>query len=234
MIPIGDTEKINRKPWVNTTLIILNICIFIYLYFYAKNPEGLIKTLGFIPAAFFKTGWNPIDYWEKYIPLITSQFIHGSWMHVLGNMLFLFVFGDNIEDKIGHFRYFLFYLFCGIVAIMGHSYSNVHSTIVLVGASGAIAGVMGAFYILFPRAKVKSSFIFFSQEIPAIYYLFVWFILNLARGLFFHSGKFAEPVAWWAHISGFIAGALIINFFIVGAPQVKARVKIKTGQKVDK
>jgi membrane associated rhomboid family serine protease len=230
MIPIADSEKVNRTPWINFLLIFINITAFVYLFFYSTNPETMVVRYGFIPARFFAEGWNPLHHWQKYIPLVTANFIHGSLFHIIGNLIFLFIFGDNIEDKLGHFRYLVFYLACGIISIMGQSYDNPGSTALLVGASGAIAGVMGAFYILFPSAKVKSLILFFTQEIPAIYYLLIWFLFNLARGLF-PTTKIVEPVAWWAHITGFIAGALLVNLFLMGAPKVKAHVKVKTSGK---
>jgi membrane associated rhomboid family serine protease len=224
MLPLADSVKINRKPWINLLLILINVSVFVYLYFYAENPELLITRYGFIPERFFGEGWNPLFHWLKYTPLITANFLHAGWFHLLGNMLFLLVFGDNIEDKLGHMRYFLFYLVCGIASILGHSYNHPGSEVVLVGASGAIAGVMGAFYILFPTARIKSLIFIFTREIPAIYYLFIWFSFNLARGMFNAAGNLTEPVAWWAHITGFIAGALLLNLFLTGASKAKKRV----------
>ncbi len=231
MIPVGDSEKLSRPPWVNLTLIVLNVGIFLYIFFLLKDPSGVIRQYGFVPAHFLKGGWNPILYWKKYIPLFTSLFIHAGYLHIIGNMLFLYTFGDNIEDRLGHARYLLFYLLCGVISLLIHTYAYKTSTTVVVGASGAIAGVMGGFYILFPHTKVRSFFVFFTKEIPSIYYLFVWFMFNLIRGLFYTKGLSFEQVAWWTHIGGFIAGALLVNMFVVGAPQIKAKVKVKTGKR---
>jgi membrane associated rhomboid family serine protease len=231
MIPLSDSEKINRTPWINILLILINLAAFVYVYFYAKEPGALISQYGFIPERFFDEGWNPLYHWPKYIPLVTAVFLHGGWFHIIGNMIFLLVFGDNVEDKLGHWRYLLFYLTCGVISILGHSYNFPDSKIVLIGASGAIAGMMGAFYILFPNAKVRSLFLIFTREVPAIYYLLVWFLFNLGRGMFQASGNVIEPVAWWAHITGFVAGALLVNLFLSGAPKIKARVKLKTGSR---
>jgi membrane associated rhomboid family serine protease len=226
MIPYADTIKINRPPWVNITLIVLNVGVFAYLLFLAPNPEWLVKKFAFIPYRFFHADWSfSIHHLMKYInltiPLVTAQFIHADYMHIIGNMLFLYVFGDNIEDRIGHFRYFIFYLICGMIAMLVHGYVFKGSTLAVIGASGAIAGVLGGFYILYPSAKVKTFLLITTKEFPAITYLGVWFIFNLARGILYIEGIYREPVAWWAHIGGFIAGALLINIFAINPPKSK-------------
>lgn len=213
------------------SLIVLNVGIFIYLYYFSPNPTQLIKQYSFVPSLFWSGSWSPLDNYSKFISLFSAQFIHGSVLHLAGNMIFLFVFGDNVEDKMGHTRYLFFYLICGAISMIVHAYAFKGSNLMVVGASGAIAGIMGAFYILFPTARVKSWFIFFTRDIPSIYYLFIWFLLNLARGFLHLEGKFIEPVAWWSHVGGFIAGALLVNLFIAGAPRVQAKVKVKTGRK---
>lgn len=221
MIPYGDTIKTKRKPWVNITLIVINLAIFVYLFYITKDPAFYFQKFGFIPARFF-SGWifslrflpGMI---ENIVTLFTAQFLHAGLFHIIGNMLFLFIFGDNLEDKLGHIRYLLFYLVCGAIALLVHGYVFRGSTLVVVGASGAIAGVMGGFYISYPSAKVKIFPKFFGGEIHALYYLGIWFLFNLVRGILHLEGMYVESVAWWAHIGGFIAGALLIHIFALGA-----------------
>lgn len=227
MIPIGDSEKLKSFPWVNVALIVLNVGIFIYVYFFLRQVEPIMLNYGFVPERFLKAGWNPIHCWAKYIPLVTANFLHASILHVLGNMIFLCIFGDNVEDRLGHTGYLVFYLTCGIIALLVHTYAFQHSTRIVIGASGAIAGTLGAFYILIPKAKIRSFFIFFISEIPAVYYLFIWFLFNLLRGFLHLEGKYTEPVAWWSHVGGFIAGTLLVNLFLFGTPKVKAKTKAK-------
>lgn len=221
MIPYGDSIKIKRPPWVNITFIVINIAVFVYLLYFARYPSDFIIRCGFVPARFFEGGWMPLQALQKIIPLFTGLFIHADYLHIIGNMLFLFVFGDNIEDHIGHFRYLVFYLLCGIIASLTHAYVFKSSTLVVIGASGAIAGIMGAFYILYPRASVKTWLIVTTKDFSAICYLGVWFLFNLVRGILHIEGLYREPVAWWAHIGGFIAGALLINLFAINPPKGK-------------
>lgn len=221
MIPFADSIKIKRPPWMNWTLIVINIAVFVYIYFFSPDPVGIIQQLGFIPARFFADNWGLFNTLFKTLPLITAQFLHADILHIAGNMLFLGVFGDNIEDRIGHFRYLAFYLLCGIVSLLVHGYVFKGSTLTVIGASGSIAGVMGAFYILYPTAKVKTWLILAVKEYPALLYMGVWFVFNLARGILHIEGLYREPVAWWAHIGGFIAGALLINVFAINPPKSK-------------
>ena len=224
MIPYGDTVKIKRPPWVNISFIVLNLGIFIYMFYIARAPQYFITKFGFIPKEFFLAGWNaPMSNIGNILfnlfTLISAQFLHADILHIVGNMLFLFVFGDNIEDRIGHFRYVIFYLLCGAIAMLVHGYVFRGSTLTVIGASGAIAGVMGGFYILYPSAKIKTFLLVTLKEFDAIYYIGVWFLFNLVRGVLHIEGLDAEPVAWWAHIGGFIAGALLINLFALNPPK---------------
>ena len=225
MIPYGDTVKTKRPPWVNISLIVINVAIFIYIMYVEKAPRFFINKYGFIPKEFFYAGWtaplqNLMNILFNLFTLISAQFLHADILHIVGNMLFLFVFGDNIEDRIGHFRYIVFYLLCGAIAMLVHGYVFKGSTLVVIGASGAIAGVMGAFYILYPAAKIKTFLIVTLKEFDAIYYIGVWFLFNLVRGVLYMEGLYAaEPVAWWAHVGGFIGGALLINLFALNPPK---------------
>lgn len=230
MIPYADTIKIKRPPWLNLTLIVINIGIFIYIYFFTQNPQGLVYKYAFVPSHFFHADWSfsfrhilrdLVKYIYLIMPLVTAQFLHADFLHIIGNMLFLYVFGDNIEDRIGHFRYLVFYLVCGAIAMMAHGYVFKGSSLAIIGASGAIAGILGGFYILYPTAKVKTFLLVTSKDFAAIYYLGIWFLFNLARGILHIEGLYREPIDWWAHIGGFIAGALLINLFAINPPKSK-------------
>jgi membrane associated rhomboid family serine protease len=149
-------------------------------------------------------------------PFFTSMFLHGGWLHLLGNMLYLYIFGDNVEDALGHVRYLLFYLACGVAASVTHLALNLDSVVPTVGASGAIAGVLGAYFLLYPKAKVLTLlpiFIFIQiVEIPAFLFLGFWFLLQFISGTVASASQNAGGVAWWAHIGGFAAGAAYTIF----------------------
>jgi rhomboid family protein len=142
-------------------------------------------------------------------PLITSMFLHGGWMHLLGNMLFLYIFGDNVEDQFGHAGYLIFYLFCGIGSDLVHIAFNLHSAIPAIGASGAISGVMGAYAVMFPRAKVLMLFFIFLIPVPAVLVLGYWFVLQFLSGIGQLGAGAAGGVAFWAHIGGFLIGLVV-------------------------
>ena len=158
------------------------------------------------------------------------MFLHGGWLHLLGNMLFLYIFGDNVEDRLGHVRYFFFYILCGVLAIVAHLITNPSSRVPTIGASGAIAGVMGAYFFLFPYARVVTLiFIFFFIdiiEIPAFFFLAFWFILQFLNGTMSFSAQNALSggVAWWAHIGGFLAG--IVLLFVFGVRRTTRRLRL--------
>ena len=154
---------------------------------------------------------------NTFLPLFTSMFLHGGWLHLLGNMLFLFIFGDNVEDRFGHFKYFFFYIIAGLAAASTQIYMFPVSDVPMVGASGAIAGVLGAYVFMFPTARVTTliPIFFFFQiiELPAFLFLGVWFLLQIISGMFaLGIGADAGGVAWWAHIGGFAAGAILFPF----------------------
>lgn len=212
MFPIGD-ENVGRvrTPYVNWTLIVLNALAF--LYELTLSPRAL-------DAFFFQFGAVPavITQYDNLSSILTSMFLHAGWAHFLGNMLFLFVFGDNIEDAMGHVSYLLFYLLCGIAAALTQIVLNPESTIPMVGASGAISGVLGAYIALFPHGKVRALVIlgFFIQVVlvPAWVMLGLWFVLQLVSGVAsLGVGGDTGGVAFWAHIGGFVAGVLLVWVF---------------------
>ncbi|MBN1813385.1 MAG: rhomboid family intramembrane serine protease [Anaerolineae bacterium] len=215
MLPLRDDIPSQRFPVVNTALIALNVLVF--LAEVALGEEGLyqfILSCGLTPAQFWQGGW--LTRW--WTPL-TSMFIHAGWLHLISNMLSLYIFGDNVEDRIGHFRYLLFYLGSGLASSFAHLIAYAGSPIPTVGASGAIAGVLGAYLVLFPRARVVTlvPIFYFIRlvQIPAVIYLGFWFVSQLFNGflgLAAAGGSFqGGGVAWWAHIGGFAFGFAILG-----------------------
>jgi membrane associated rhomboid family serine protease len=213
MIPLRDINPTHRTPVVTYTFIVLNVLIFLYML--TLDGQGLdrfIHQWSIIPRDLLA---NPA---AEAPTLITAMFLHGGWAHLLGNMLYLFIFGDNIEDVLGHGRFILFYLLTGILASFAQIAINPTSSIPNLGASGAIAGVLGAYLLLFPRAKVTTIVFRFITEIPALYVLGFWFAFELFRGLTALGAIDPEVggVAFFAHIGGFIAGLTLIKVFQIG------------------
>jgi membrane associated rhomboid family serine protease len=215
MIPIRDTNPSRSVPFVNYTLIGLNVVVFLFEITLGRNLGSVIGNFGVVPArivsAMSAYSFEP----AVYLTFISSMFLHGGWMHLLGNMVFLHVFGDNVEDRFGHARYLLFYLLAGAAAAASQIFINPDSVVPMVGASGAIAGILGAYVIMYPRARVLTliPIFFFIQfiELPAFIFLGLWFLMQLSSGvLSLNIGGDAGGVAWWAHIGGFAAGALLL------------------------
>jgi membrane associated rhomboid family serine protease len=207
MIPLRDVIPSRTTPFVTIGIIALNALVFLYEQ---SLPEPLyrrfVATHGLVPADF------------AWLNVLTSMFLHGGWMHFLGNMLYLWIFGDNVEDRVGHGRFIVFYLLCGAVAALVQTFFNVNSVIPMVGASGAIAGVLGAYLVMFPHSRVLTLipiFIFIEiVEIPAVILLGLWFVLQLFSSLG-SLGAEADVggVAFWAHVAGFVAGVVGIRLF---------------------
>jgi membrane associated rhomboid family serine protease len=246
LFPIGDDNRERTiTPVINYLLILINILVFVFLqdfgnnekftYEYAMVPEEIITGRDIVTQE--RTFENPLTgevYTmpglgttpiSVYITLITSLFLHGGIAHIFGNMLFLWIFGDNIENRLGHLRYLIFYLVCGILA----SLANVYSTVLLggnlliptIGASGAISGVLGAYLLLFPKKRVSVIVFFFITDMPAIVAIGVWFLFQLVSGLgLLGTGAEGGGIAYGAHIGGFIAGMILIHFFLIGRKKV--------------
>jgi hypothetical protein len=218
MIPIRDANPSRSFPLVTIILIIINAFIFLFELSLGRNLEILLSRFALIPEKYFSLAvQGGFNYIERFYPFITSQFLHGGWMHIIGNMWFLWIFGDNIEDRLGHFKFILFYLLCGVAAGIAQVYTNPSSSVPTVGASGAIAGVMGAYTILYPRAKVLTLFVFFFFirfiEVPAFIFLGVWFLIQFLSGAAtMAAGGAPVGVAWWAHIGGFVIGIILVLF----------------------
>jgi membrane associated rhomboid family serine protease len=215
MIPVSDTTPTRTFPVVNYTIIILNILAFLFEVSLGSHLQSFIATWAVVPDRILNWHQHP---WVL-LTLITAQFLHGGWMHVGGNMLYLWIFGDNVEEEMGHGRYLFFYLFGGVVASMAQILSHPHSTIPTLGASGAIAAVLGAYLVYFPRGGVTVLVpVFFYMEfvtLPAIFVLGTWFLEQLLNGTLSISTGAAVTggIAWWAHIGGFVTGLVLGPLF---------------------
>jgi len=207
MLPLKDDIPSYSRPIVTYTILGINIVVFLYELMLGKNLHNFINRFGTVPYHIFHpTGVS------SYMTLFSSMFIHASFMHVFGNMLFLWIFADNVEDEIGHVKFIFFYLICGIAATLLHSLTSSNSTIPMIGASGAISGVLGAYVLLFPKAKILAliPFGFFLRltYLPSLVFLGIWFLYQFLLGLS-SIGAAGGGVAYFAHIGGFIAGLLL-------------------------
>lgn len=226
MIPIRDTIPSRNAPIVTWALICANVLVFVFqLALPESQLERLFYLFGIVPLRFTHPDWAtwvgfPAD---NFWPFLTSIFLHGGWLHLVLNMWTLWIFGDNVEDRMGPVRFLLFYLFCGLVAGVAHTLTNANSTIPVIGASGAISGVLGAYFLLFPVSRILCVIpVFFYPlvvQIPAFLYILFWFGSQLFSGAL----SLLEPgqvggIAWWAHIGGFVAGVLTFRLFVVRQP----------------
>jgi len=218
MIPLKDDSPSALKPFVTISLIVS--CAGVFLWQRSLDmvsSRQAVAALGAIPAALLTDARLPADLqWiPRFASPVTSMFLHGGWMHLLGNMLFLWIYGDNVEDAMGHARYLVFYLLCGIAAIFVQALSNPDSPYPIIGASGAISGVLGAYLLLFPRARVLTlvllPFFFTTLRMPAMLLLLLWFAVQLISDLAIPDGS--ASVAFRAHIGGFLTGMLLVPFF---------------------
>jgi len=204
MIPLKDENPTQRFPYITLLLILLNLVVFFYGISLPVHPSTLYADYALVPIQLMK---QPIDVYPK---IYTSMFLHAGIWHLGGNMLYLWIFGNNIEDVLGKLRFILFYFLCGTLAAFGHISTDLESKIPMVGASGAISGILGAYLILFPFAKIR-TFIFLGffwtiARIPAIILLLFWIILQIWNSAFTTTGS----TAWFAHIGGFVAGLILI------------------------
>lgn len=213
MLPLTDHNPRHRTPYVTYTLIAVNILMFMWELSLGRSLQPTLMEVAFIPRRF----WVP-GYWvSDTIEMFLSMFLHGSLLHIGSNMLYLWIFGDNIEDRLGHARYTIFYFACGVIATLSHAFFSPGSSLPAIGASGAIAGVLGAYLILFPHARVMTLIPIFMyvtiREIPAIVVLGLWFVLQLFSGvgsLGIRDAQDLGGVAYFAHIGGFVAGMGLI------------------------
>jgi len=212
MLPLYDTVRSHKFPLINLVLIVSNILAFLYeQQLSPPELERFIFTWGLVPAHLTS---NPSVTW---MTIFAAMFLHGGWFHLLSNMWFLYIFGDNVEARLGGARYLVFYLLSGVAAVLLQTYLLPTSQVPMIGASGAIAGVLGAYLVSFPRSRIASLvpilFIFTIVEIPAFIFLIFWFISQLYSGLFAMQGATASGIAWWAHVGGFAFGVIMVSFF---------------------
>jgi len=217
MFPLKDDIPTDKPPIVTIALIVINALIFFYQISLGEDFQYLIVKLGAIPYEI--THQSEITQEAPFpvnMTLLTAMFLHGGWFHIIGNMLYLWIFGNNIEDKLGHFKFIIFYLLSGVIASLVFVVTSPNSTIPMVGASGAIAGVLGAYLLKFPHARILTLIFlgFFVRivRIPAVYVLGFWFIIQLIYALP-SIGSNTGGVAWFAHIGGFVAGMGLFKIF---------------------
>ncbi|MBU0996053.1 MAG: rhomboid family intramembrane serine protease [Proteobacteria bacterium] len=214
MIPIRDTIPSRNYPVVNNTLILLNVLFFIFQYMQGDNLGQFIYIYGIVPAKFSVPAITiHFSMPEKLFSLVSYMFLHGGFWHLLSNMWSLYIFGDNVEDHFGSIRYLAFYLLCGIGSGLFHLFLNIHANVPTIGASGAIAGVMGAYLILYPRSRILTLIpiiiIPWFIEIPAFFFLGFWFLMQFINAT--GSDAMGGGIAWWAHIGGFLCGILLLK-----------------------
>ncbi len=215
MLPIKDTIPSRSFPLVNWALIAINVVVFLEMASAGPWVQETVLTYALIPRRFLLGLDDP----HQYLTLFTSMFMHSGWAHLLSNMLALSIFGDNVEDRMGSLRFLIFYILSGAAAALAHIFFNSFSIIPTVGASGAISGILAAYFIFFPHSRVITLLPFFFLpwfvEIPALFYLGFWFLSQLMNGMFtVISGVQAlGGVAWWAHVGGFVAGLILAPFF---------------------
>jgi membrane associated rhomboid family serine protease len=220
LIPLRDANPVRSVPIVNRLLLAINLVAWIYVVYLSRQP-------GALEAFFDRYSFDWLEFTSRiargdlgidtFVPLLSHMFLHGGWLHVIGNMLYLWIFGDNIEDRLGHIRYLFFYLACGFGATLTHAFFNAGSNVPAIGASGAIAGVLGAYLVLFPKQRVTTLipiFIFITvREIPAVFLLGFWIVMQLFFGAASMGGDLQRSggVAYFAHIGGFVAGMILIT-----------------------
>ena len=214
MIPFRDDNPVRGLPVVTPLLILA--CMAVYLWLLSLSPEARSEAttlLGFMPAVLFRPRSVEIESWVSPVgSIFTAMFLHGGFFHLAGNMLYLWIFGDNVEDRVGRGRFVAFYLICGAVAALVQALPDMRSTVPMLGPSGAVSGVLGAYLVLYPRAKVLVAMPFKLARVPALVMLVLWFVGQLARSLLIAPGE--AGVAFTAHIGGFVAGAFLVRWFV--------------------
>ncbi|QCQ22840.1 rhomboid family intramembrane serine protease [Desulfoglaeba alkanexedens ALDC] len=222
MIPLRDVNHSNRVPVVTYAIIACCVVAFLYELALGREIERFFHLYGLVPIRYTEPKIAAhFSFFEQVLPFFTSMFLHGGWLHLIGNMWTLYIFGDNVESALGRGRYFAFYVLCGLAAALIHLVTNLDSRIPTIGASGAIAGVMGAYFVLYPHARILAlvPIFFFLQlvEVPAYVFLGFWFLIQFFSGTLSVLGGQVQAggIAWWAHIGGFGAGVLLLRVFKV-------------------
>jgi len=214
LIPYKDDNPTRTIPFITILIIAMNIFAFILQFMSDGDSKSIVYAYGAIPHNIISLESNqPI---HPVFTIFTAMFMHGGVFHIAGNMLYLWIFGNNIEDRLGHLRYAFFYLFCGVVAAFSHALTNIHSDIPMIGASGAVSGILGAYILLFPMARVHTIIFlgFFVQvvKIPALIVIGFWAIIQVVNGLVSQVSQ--GGVAWFAHVGGFVAGLFTIKMWL--------------------
>lgn len=218
MLPLRDNIPSRRYPIITTTIIAVNVLVFLWELSLGEKLQDVVLFLGIIPVRYTDGEVAALFTWpEQVVPFFSSMFLHGGWTHLIGNMWTLWIFGDNVEDRLGRIRFIIFYLFGGFAAALLHIFTNVESAVPTIGASGAIAAVMGAYFRLYPHAKIEMVvppfFLGPMFVVPAVVFLGWWFILQFFNGTL---SLLAVPtsvggIAWWVHIGGFVFGAMLCS-----------------------
>jgi len=210
LIPLKDNNPSRSYPVVNITLLFANVVVYLYQLALPPHDQQLfILSNATIPARIPAFLGGHVGFEAAFLPLITSMFLHSGFLHLAGNMLFLWIFGDNVEDSFGHLPYLFFYAACGLGAGLLHVLFNLGSTIPALGASGAISGVMGAYMVLYPRERILTLVFIFVVPIPAVFILGYWFLLQFLAGIDALGTSAKGGVAVWAHVGGFLLGVLL-------------------------
>jgi membrane associated rhomboid family serine protease len=217
VIPLRDENPTTITPVVTVALVVLNCLVYLYQVSLGPAEERFIASFAAVPAEWFQPGTAVGDPGvPPSLTVLTAMFLHGSLMHLGGNMLYLWIFGNNIEDVMGHGRFILFYVLCGVAAMFGHAFTAPESTVPMIGASGAISGVLGAYLLLFPQVRVlvliPLGFFTRMVHVPAVVVLGFWIVMQIINGAFSWGGL-GGGVAWFAHIGGFAAGFALIKVF---------------------
>jgi rhomboid family protein len=209
-IPLKDINPSRSYPVVNITLILVNVAVFLYQFTLPDSAfKAFVLSNSTVPARIPSFLAGHLGFETAFLPLFTSMFLHAGFLHIAGNMLFLWIFGDNVEDFFGHLTYLFFYLVCGIGAGLLHVFFNLSSNVPALGASGAISGVMGAYMLLYPRERILTLVFIFLVPIPAVFILGYWFLLQFLGGISALGGSASGGVAVWAHVGGFLLGMLL-------------------------
>jgi membrane associated rhomboid family serine protease len=230
MIPIRDTIRSRHTPYVTYMIVAINVMAFfsVNLSLPPRSLNAFFQLYGILPVRYSHSlVSHQFTLLEQVLPFLTSMFLHGGFLHIVGNMWVLWIFGDNVEDWFGHLPFALFYLFCGVTSGLIHLFFNWGSQLPTIGASGAIAGVMGAYFLLYPHARILTLipiFIFLQfMELPAYIFLGFWFLLQFLSGTASAGAGGAGGLAWWAHLGGFAVGAAVVFLLGGGKPRRPAR-----------
>ncbi len=228
MFPLRDENPSGRPPIVTRGLIVLNCALFVYELMLGPQLRGFILEFGLVPARVTNAlEVGDVPWTQTFFPFLTSMFLHGGWMHLIGNMWYLWIFGDNVEDRLGHLGFLVFYLAAGVFAAAAHYMLGPGSRLPTVGASGAIAGVLGAYALAYPGARVITLVPLFPfwqvMALPAVLVLGLWFVLQFFQGALALSFARTGGVAWWAHIGGFVFGLVAMAVLGRGRPGRRSR-----------